>query len=99
MSNMKCPLCGSQLSCCFRDGEQLFYCSNLTCKAGAFYATDNMWQEFIRTYKNWEITRKAVVHANWFFDGDYNVDAKTMHNEIRCALKGMTILEQKDEDE
>lgn len=51
--------------------------------------------ELERTRKALEIAKDTIIHADWFFDGDYNVDAKTMHNEIKCAIKAITALEQK----
>ena len=57
---------------------------------------EELWQELIRTRKALEIAKDTIIHADWFFDGDYNVDAKTMHNEIKYAIKGITALEQKD---
>lgn len=52
--------------------------------------------ELERTRKALEIAKDTIRHADWFLDGDYNVDAKTMHNEIKCAIKGITTLEQKE---
>lgn len=52
--------------------------------------------ELDRTRKALDVAKDTIRHADWFFDGDYNVDAKTMHNEIKCAIKGITALEQKD---
>ncbi len=52
--------------------------------------------ELERTRKALDATKDTIRHADWFFDGDYNVDAKTMHNEIKCAIKAITALEQKD---
>ena len=52
--------------------------------------------ELDRTRKALEIAKDTIRHADWFFDGDYNVDAKTMHNEIKRAIKAITALEQKD---
>lgn len=49
-----------------------------------------------RTRKALDVAKDTIIHADWFFDGDYNVDTKTMHNEIKCAIKGITALEQKD---
>ncbi|MBO7730976.1 MAG: hypothetical protein J6S67_00435 [Methanobrevibacter sp.] len=57
-----CPLCGSKLSVFYGSGEELFSCSNLSCKAGGFYATDNTWQELIRTL---ELIQQKL-------SGDYN---------------------------
>lgn len=53
-------------------------------------------QELIRTRKALDVAKDTIRHADWFFDGDYNVDAKTMHNEIKYAIKAITALEQKD---
>lgn len=52
--------------------------------------------ELEHTRKALEIAKDTIRHADWFLDGDYNVDAKTMHSEIKCAIKGITALEQKD---
>jgi len=49
-----------------------------------------------RTRKALDVAKDTIRHADWFFDGDYNVDAKTMHNEIKYAIKAITALEQKD---
>lgn len=48
------------------------------------------------TRKALDVAKDTIRHADWFFDGDYNVDAKTMHNEIKYAIKAITALEQKD---
>ena len=53
--------------------------------------------ELDRTRKALDVAKDTIRHADWFFDGDYNVDGKTMHNEIKCAIKGITALEQKDQ--
>lgn len=53
-------------------------------------------KELERTRKALDVAKDTIRHADWFFDGDYNVDAKTMHNEIKCAIKGITALEQKE---
>ena len=52
--------------------------------------------ELDRTRKALDVAKDTIRHADWFFDGDYNVDAKTMHNEIKHAIKTITTLEQKD---
>ena len=56
----------------------------------------NLNEELDRTRKALDVAKDTIRHTDWFFDGDYNVDAKTMHNEIKCAIKGITALEQKD---
>ena len=59
-------------------------------------ASEDLWQELIRTRKALDVAKDTIRHADWFFDGDYNIDAKTMHNEIKYAIKAITALEQKD---
>ena len=93
MSDMKCPICGSKISVFYGYGEELFSCSNLSCKAGGFYATDNMWQELIRT-------RKALGMAlDWL--REVATPAKC-NDELCCEFTSRklaeikTILEQKD---
>lgn len=86
MSDMKCPLCGSKLRVFYGSSEELFSCSNLSCKAGGFYATDNMWKELIRTRKALDLAKDTL----YFYDDNYDsVAAIETINEIIA-------LEQKD---
>ena len=94
MSNMKCPFCQQELKI---SGDELndleLYCD----KCEPFMAgNEELWQELTRTRKALAVAKDTIRHTDWFFDGDYNVDAKTMHSEIKCAIKGITALEQKD---
>ena len=97
MSELKCPFCQQELEQDYCDCI-MFECHNPKCKHyyDSFIGREELWQELIRTRKALEIAKDTIRHADWFFDGDYNVDAKTMHNEIKCAIKGITALEQKD---
>lgn len=102
MSNMKCPFCKEEIIsdvCIMFDkktkdyinGKQIYKCN----KCG-WYGNKELWQELIRTRKALDVAKDTIRHADWFFDGDYNIDAKTMHNEIKYAIKAITALEQKD---
>ena len=91
MSDMKCPMCNTNLEVLVGGANALLGCPRCRDKA-----TDGVWQELIRTRKALDVAKDTIRHADWFFDGDYNVDAKTMHSEIKCAIKGITALEQKD---
>ena len=101
MSNMKCPICQHELFYTYQEDGILpnpnkgkvdtIFCDN--CK---MYGNETIWKRIDRTRKALEIAKDTIRHADWFFDGDYNVDAKTMHNEIKCAIKGITALEQKE---
>jgi len=64
----------------------------------AFLSKENsdLKDELERTRKALDVAKDTIRHADWFFDGDYNVDAKTMHKEIKYAIKAITALEQKD---
>lgn len=97
MSNLKCPSCGQELKQDYHDCE-MFECHNQKCKHyyDSCIGREELWQELIRTRKVLDVAKDTIIHADWFFDGDYNVDAKTMHNEIKCAIKAITTLEQKD---
>ena len=53
-------------------------------------------KELERTRKALDVAKDTIRHADWFFDGDYIVYAKDMHNEIKYAIKAITALEQKD---
>lgn len=86
MSDMKCPLCGSKLSVFYGSGTELFSCSNLSCKAGGFYATDNTWKELIRTRKALDLAKDTL---HWYKDNYDSVVAQETINEI-------TTLEQKE---
>ncbi|MBO7043156.1 hypothetical protein J6W34_01095 [bacterium] len=86
MSDMKCPLCGSELRVFYGSGEKLFSCSNLSCKAGGFYATDNVWKELISTRKALDLAKDTL---HWYNDNYDSVVAKETINEI-------TALEQKE---
>ena len=88
---MKCPMCNTNLEVLVGGANALLGCPRCRDKA-----TDGVWQELIRTRKALDVAKDTIRHADWFFDGDYNVDAKTMHSEIKCAIKGITALEQKD---
>ena len=89
MSNMKCPFCQRGLNYL---AEDIYYCPNHQ----KYMGSKELWQELIRTRKALDVAKDTIRHADWFFDGDYNVDAKTMHNEIKYAIKAITALEQKD---
>ena len=99
MSNkLLCPFCQQELEIVDLD-VQLLGCENQNCKHSTHYdtvCTKELWQEFITTRKALDVAKDTIRHADWFFDGDYNVDAKTMHNEIKYAIKAITALEQKD---
>ena len=43
-----------------------------------------------RTKKQLEIANDTLRHADWFFDGDYNVYTKDMHKEIKYAIKAIS---------
>ena len=90
-----CPFCNKKLEPIGTSGQ--FQCGTWGCDASFnFIATRDVWEYIERTRKALEIAKDTIRHTDWFFDGDYNVDAKTMHNEIKCAIKGITALEQKD---
>lgn len=94
MSNdMKCPFCQQELETWakYTDGTSKVWCSKCN-----LFGDSKLFSELIRTRKALEIAKDTIRHTDWFFDGDYNVDAKTMHNEIKCAIKGITALEQKE---
>ena len=84
MSDMKCPLCGSKLSVFYGSGEELFSCSNLSCKAGGFYATNNMWQELIRTRKALDLAKDTL---HWYNNNYDSVVAQNTLDEIETTLK------------
>ena len=46
--------------------------------------------ELDHTKKQLEIANYTLRHADWFFDGDYNVYAKDMHKEIKYAIKAIS---------
>jgi hypothetical protein len=93
MSDIKCPFCHQDLE----TGNYYVHCHNPPCNITVdMEGTEEMWEALIRAYKALDVAKSTIIHADWFFDGDYNVDAKTMHNEIKCAIKGITALEQKD---
>ena len=90
-----CPFCNKKLEPIGTSGQ--FQCGTWGCDASFnFIATRDVWEYIDRIRKALEIAKDTIRHTDWFFDGDYNVDAKTMHNEIKCAIKGITALEQKD---
>ena len=98
MTKLRCCFCQQELEINDLD-VQLLGCENQNCKHSIHYDTvgsKELWQELIRTRKALDVAKDTIRHADWFFDGDYNVDAKTMHNEIKCAIKAITALEQKD---
>lgn len=98
MSDMKCPFCGQELEeDIFYSGRVFVSCNNPKCPIMDWGGcSKQIVTELIRTRKALDVAKDTIRHADWFFDGDYNVDAKTMHSEIKCAIKGITILEQKD---
>ena len=92
---LKCPFCNQKLEPIGTSGQ--FQCGTWCCDASFnFYATRDVWEYIDRTRKVLDVAKDTIIHADWFFDGDYNVDAKTMHSEIKCAIKEITALEQKD---
>ena len=97
-SKLKCPFCNKQLQPTLRQSDE-YWCENYYCPGTniKWVGSQELWQELIRTRKALEIAKDTIRHADWFLDGDYNVDAKTMHSEIKCAIKGITALEQKEE--
>ena len=96
MVELKCPFCGQEViipkdDVCF--GQQRYVCRNPKCEFDGWHLPVKLVSELDRTRKALEVAKDTIIHTDWFFDGDYNVDAKTMHNEIKCAI---TALEQKD---
>lgn len=81
-----------------KDLEQSEICCTEWEKQALDYKAENiaLSGDLERTRKALDLAKDTIRHADWFFDGDYNVDAKTMHNEIKCAIKGITAPEQKD---
>lgn len=98
MIDIKCPFCQQELREIYCYNVVMGYlCPNPDCKkAEKLKGNAEFWQELIRTRKALDVAKDTIRHADWFFDGDYNVDAKTMHNEIKYAIKAITALEQKD---
>lgn len=100
MSDMKCPFCGQTIACTdTQDADEYatWFCPRCVAERNWYaFGNEKLWQEFLRTRKALDVAKDTIRHADWFFDGDYNVDAKTMHSEIKCAIKGITALEQKD---
>jgi len=92
MSNRKCPFCNGELVGTI--GHPI--CRNQNCVMCDDPMPQDLLEELIRTRKALDVAKDTIRHADWFFDGDYNVDAKTMHNEIKYAIKAITALEQKD---
>lgn len=108
MSELKCPFCQQELH---KDSDGYYTCYTDNCGCMKSEICCSEWKkqaldykaENIALYGDLECTRKAldvakhtIIHADWFLDGDYNVDAKTMHNEIKYTIKGITELEQKE---
>lgn len=97
---MKCPICGSKMSVFYGSGEELFSCSNLSCKAGGFYATDNMWQELIRTRKALDVAWDGLKMIGSGDIIEHSVVGHEDDNKIFIANKTLneskTILKQKD---
>lgn len=99
-NDIKCPFCQQKLDY----DDLLCSCINEHCEESFdMVGTELLWQKVIDLKQELDHTRKAldvakdtIRHADWFFDGDYNVDAKTMHNEIKYAIKAITALEQKE---
>ena len=89
MSRTVCSWCKAPLVL----KDDIFVCGNTDCPA---CDEKYLHEELICTRKALDVAKDTIRHADWFLDGDYNVDAKTMHSEIKCAIKGITILEQKD---
>lgn len=89
-NDMKCPICNDGKIITYLDGT--YECDNPECSIYNGTHTET-FEALIRTRKALDVAKDTIRHADWFFDGDYNVDAKTMHNEIKYAIKA---LEQKD---
>lgn len=89
MSRTVCSWCQNPLVL----KDDILVCGNIDCPA---CDEKYLHEDLIRTRKALDVAKDAIRHADWFFDGDYNIDAKTMHNEIKCAIKAITALEQKD---
>jgi len=106
MDKLKCPFCGDEmkLTSLYMDGNHRYshkYVGALIggkdrCPLDGETLPLRALQEMDRTRKALDVAKDTIRHTDWFFDGDYNVDAKTMHNEIKYAIKAITALEQKD---
>ena len=59
---------------------------------------DDLIKENDHTRKALDVAVDALRHADWFFDGDYNVYTKDMHNEIRFAIKAIEQIKDNDKD-
>lgn len=105
MSDMKCPFCKEKIisDLClmfdkkdkdYTNGRQIYKCN----KCGLF-GNKKLVQELIRTKKQLKKAVNALRHIDWFFDGDYNVYTKDMHNEIKYALKAINQINNIDKGE
>lgn len=69
------------------------------CIASGYLFNDDVLNYITRTRKALDVAKDTIIHTDWFFDGDYNVDAKTMHNEIKYAIKAITALTKGGDNE
>lgn len=51
---------------------------------------ERLQDELDRTKKQLGIANDTLRHADWFFNGDYNVYAKDMRKEIKYAIKAIS---------
>lgn len=87
MSDMKCPFCGKELD----TGNYYVHCHNLHCNITVdMEGTEEMWEALIRAHNALNKAKDVLTHADWFFDGDYIVYAKDMHNEIKNTIREIT---------
>ena len=76
-----CPFCQQEL--------RKIHPTYVICDNCRIAGEDKLWQALIDTKKKLDIAVDTLRHADWFFDGDYNVYTKDMHNEIRFAIKAI----------
>ena len=85
MSEIICPVCNyPTVPNGIEDIED-----NIICPACYRHGSKKLWDSFISTKKKLDMMADVLRHADWFFDGDYNVSTKDMHNEIRFAIKAL----------
>ena len=91
-----CPFCQQELRC-DNTWNEVYMCRNPKCKHLLGYGTKELWQALIDTKNKLDMTADVLRHADWFFDGDYNVSAKDMHNEVRFAIKALEQINNKEQ--
>lgn len=101
MSDIKCPFCQDELIPCIKNqNDWIYHCDNQKCpmyddadneNAKHLLASEDLWQELIRTRKALDVAVDALKRIK-----NHATAIDTARSRAEMALDEITALEQKD---